>query len=1132
MERRSAAKYAFGLLAAMLLVLFPPRLFAVEATLTADAHVSASQPSVNAGTLSNLNVGGGYTTLVRFDLGVLPTGTSAAQVAKATLRLYCNRADTPGAVNLQPVYGGWSEGSVTFSSLPVLGTPTGTVQVNAAGSFVTVDVTAIVQGWMNAPGSNYGLALSSTDAVVQFDSKENDTTAHEPELELALSSTSSAMGGAGLAGSTGVAGSAGATGATGATGVAGVAGPAGAPGAVGATGATGATGPAGPAGAGLVNYKGTYNSTTNYSNGDVVQFGGSTYISQTAANHGNTPGQASAWGLLASAGSPGVTGPAGTTGATGQQGPPGYGVQGTTGATGVTGATGAAGSPGLVYQGAYSSTANYALGDVVLWNGASFVSLMGQNHGNTPGLVPGTWGALTAQGPIGLAGATGATGAAGATGALGPVGPPGERGNQGPQGIPGQAGAQGLPGATGATGLQGPMGATGAAGPVGMSFQGSYVASANYSVGQAVLWQGAGWVSLQNGNHGNTPDQSPAAWAMFAAAGTTGSVGTTGAPGLPGATGATGLAGVNGSNGATGATGTTGAPGLVYQGSYSSTTSYNVGDVVLWNGASYTSLIGSNRGNTPGAVLGTWGVLTAPGPAGPQGNTGQTGLPGATGAVGPMGSVGPQGPQGAPGIMGAAGSPGATGPAGAVGPQGATGATGAAGPVGAPGLAGATGATGLQGPMGTTGAAGPVGMSFAGAYSAGTNYALGQGVLWQGAGWVSLVSGNRGNTPDQSPGQWAMFAAPGATGNTGATGVGLSGATGATGSAGAQGPAGIPGATGATGATGLHFVGAYSSAYSYGLGDAVAYNGASYISLLGSNHGQAPDGSPSAWAILAAQGAPGLAGPMGSAGATGATGAQGAAGPAGAVGSTGATGAQGAVGMAFRGTWGSTTNYAPNDVVTFAGSSYLAASANRGQEPDQAPQVWAVLAEAGGVGPMGVAGATGLPGIAASVTVGSVTVLPVGAQPTVTNSGSSAAAVLNFGFPQAASSGGSTASTQPQMMAMYHAVNYNSLYYAVNSTNASATETATVLAWVPRACTATRLDVFSQQTAVIKVTLRVGSATSLNSTVLSCSAATNGSCSATGAVSVTAGQFMDLYIQFASSTTTPVWTAVECDPAQ
>ena len=36
-------------------------------------------------------------------------------------------------------------------------------------------------------------------------------------------------------------------------------------------------------------------------------------------------------------------------------------------------------------------------------------------------------------------------------------------------------------------------------------------------------------------------------------------------------------------------------------------------------------------------------------------------------------------------------------------------------------------------------------------------------------------------------------------------------------------------------------------------------------------------------------------------------------------------------------------------------------------------------------------------------------------------------------------------------MAMYHAVNYNFSYYAVNSPNSSATESAPVLAWIPQA---------------------------------------------------------------------------------
>ncbi len=73
---------------------------AVEATLVADAHVNSARPAVNSGVISNLNVGGGYTALLQFDLSTLPTGTTAVQVSRATLRLYCNRMDTAGLVSV------------------------------------------------------------------------------------------------------------------------------------------------------------------------------------------------------------------------------------------------------------------------------------------------------------------------------------------------------------------------------------------------------------------------------------------------------------------------------------------------------------------------------------------------------------------------------------------------------------------------------------------------------------------------------------------------------------------------------------------------------------------------------------------------------------------------------------------------------------------------------------------------------------------------------------------------------------------------------------------------------------------------------------------------------------------------
>jgi Collagen triple helix repeat (20 copies) len=375
-------------------------------------------------------------------------------------------------------------------------------------------------------------------------------------------------------------------------------------------------------------------------------------------------------------------------------------------------------------------------------------------------------------------------------------------------------------------------------------------------------------------------------------------------------------------------------------------------------------------------------------------------------------------------------------------------------------------------------------MSFRGAYDSTANYVAGDGVLWQGAGWVSLVDGNHGQTPSLSPEAWAMFSAQGLVGATGA--VGVQGSAGVPGATGIQGPAGAQGLVGATGAKGD-----------------VGTQGPQGIA------GQA-----------GAQGIPGVAG------ATGSPGPAGAQGVPGATGASGATGSAGAVGMNFRGGWTSGTNYAVNDAVVYSGSTYLALSAGTNLQPDAHAEAWMVIAQAGGAGPTGAAGD------AATVSVGIVTTLAAGSAATVTNSGTMQSAVLNFGIPQgvqgAAGTGGGTTTAGGTLAAMYHAVSFSTLYYAVNAPTASATETAEVMAWVPLGCTASRMDVYSQQSGPIKVTLRSGTSGSMADTALACLPATNGSCTATGSVAISAGSFLDLRIDFASGTPAGVWTAVEC----
>jgi hypothetical protein len=301
----------------------------------ADAHVNSALPAVNSGAISNLNVGGGYTTLLQFDLSLLPAGTTPAKVSRAVLRLYANRVTTPGLIAYAPVTGAWGEYSVTYSSLPAAGSAAGLFSVSQAGAFLAVDVTSLVQGWIGSPATNNGIALTAGTAMATFDSKENDQTAHAATLDIELVD-------AGPAGATGATGPAGATGATGpqgltgpmglqglagATGLAGPQGPmgplglTGATGPTGATGATGATGPAGPAGApgatgatgaAGMNFHGAWTMGTGYAANDAVTFAGSTYLAAMSNSESEPDLYPQAWTVLAQAGSAGPTGPAGT----------------------------------------------------------------------------------------------------------------------------------------------------------------------------------------------------------------------------------------------------------------------------------------------------------------------------------------------------------------------------------------------------------------------------------------------------------------------------------------------------------------------------------------------------------------------------------------------------------------------------------------------------------------------------------------------------------------------------------------------------------------------------------------------------------------------------------------------------
>src|SRR5215472_12464603 len=247
-------------------------------------------------------------------------------------------------------------------------------------------------------------------------------------------------------------------------------------------------------------------------------------------------------------------------------------------------------------------------------------------------------------------------------------------------------------------------------------------------------------------------------------------------------------------------------------------------------------------------------------------------------------------------------SQGAAGPMGPQGPQGQKGDTGEQGAQGLPGRAGPQGPTGQNGTS----------FTFRNAFNPGTSYVPNDVVTFQGSTYIAAGTPAVGGQPGVDP-AWALMAPQGGTGPQGQQGP--------AGPTGAQGPQGLKGDTGAT-------------------------------------------GPPGAIGLTGATGATGAQGPKGDTGSQGPIGLTGLTGPQGAPGPQGPTGQNG-TSFTFRNAFNPATSYVPNDVVTFQGSTYIAAGTPAaGGQPEVDP-AWALMAPQGGTGPQGQqgpAGPTGAPG--------------------------------------------------------------------------------------------------------------------------------------------------------------------------
>ena len=186
MDSRRLAVLSF---VAITTICLPSASWAVLATVTDDAYIVTNTPNAHNGADTFLSVvGGTRKAFIKFNLGALPSGVTATDVAKATLTVWANVVNTPGSIDVKRVTSAWTEAGITASTAPTLGiVDAAAVPVTTKNTYVTADVTALVQAWIGGTLANNGLALVARTAStsVQFDSKEA-STGQEPRLDITL----------------------------------------------------------------------------------------------------------------------------------------------------------------------------------------------------------------------------------------------------------------------------------------------------------------------------------------------------------------------------------------------------------------------------------------------------------------------------------------------------------------------------------------------------------------------------------------------------------------------------------------------------------------------------------------------------------------------------------------------------------------------------------------------------------------------------------------------------------------------------------------------------------------------------------------------------------------------------------
>lgn len=171
----------------------------ITVPVSGDSFIQKDNSTANYGSNAELQVGGSYfgsnyeRAIYRFDMenaGIAPGATIVSAVA----RFYVVSFTHTKNVTVHQITADWDEATVTWGDISndVNTSPLGSIPPGTpTGQYVEVNITALVQSWINGAAENYGVTLAPArlngSTTARYTSREYGNVSQRPELVVKVS---------------------------------------------------------------------------------------------------------------------------------------------------------------------------------------------------------------------------------------------------------------------------------------------------------------------------------------------------------------------------------------------------------------------------------------------------------------------------------------------------------------------------------------------------------------------------------------------------------------------------------------------------------------------------------------------------------------------------------------------------------------------------------------------------------------------------------------------------------------------------------------------------------------------------------------------------------------------------------